>query len=79
MAYLAEETEQAIAERFSDEAGFSGEERERFGDAHLSAARFEATQYLERLEQGLPGTDVESLNEQQLDEVLERLDPKRAG
>ena len=79
VAYLAEETEQAIAERFSDEAGFSSEERERFGDAHLSAARFEATQYLERLEQGLSGTDVESMNEQQLDEVLERLDPQTSG
>jgi hypothetical protein len=79
VAYLAEETEQAISERFSDEAGFSSEDRERFGDAHLSAARFEATQYLERLEQGLSGTDVESLSEQQLDEVLERLDPQTSG
>src|SRR5687767_8466228 len=30
VAYLAEETEQAIADRFSDEAGFSSEDRERF-------------------------------------------------
>jgi hypothetical protein len=79
VAYLSEETEQAIADRFGDEAGYSGEERERFGDAHLSSARFEAMQYLERLEEGLSGTDFGSLSEQQLDEVLDRLDPEATG
>jgi hypothetical protein len=79
VAYLAEETEQTIADRFGDEAGYSSEERERFGDAHLSSARFEAAQYLERLEEGLTGSDVGSLSEQQLDEVLDRLDPETTG
>jgi hypothetical protein len=79
VAYLAEETEQAIADRFGDEAGYSGEERERFGDAHLASARFEAVQYLERLEEGLSGTDFGSLSEQQLDEVLDRFDPETSS
>ena len=38
--------------------------------------RFEAQQYLEALEAGVAGLDVESLTEEQLDEVLDRLDPQ---
>jgi hypothetical protein len=76
VAYLAEETEQAIADRFGDEVGYATEERERFGDAHLSGARFEAVQYLDRLEEGLAGLDLGSMSEQQLDEVLDRFDPE---
>ena len=38
--------------------------------------RFEAQQYLESVEAGLTGQDVESLTDAQLDEVLERLDPQ---
>src|SRR5688572_20873048 len=76
VAFLAEETEQAVADRFTDESPYSGAERERYADAQLSAVRFEAQQYLEALESGLAGQDLESLSEAQLDEVLEGFDPQ---
>jgi hypothetical protein len=76
VAFLAEETEQAVADRFTDESPTSGPERERYADAQLSAVRFEAQQYLEALESGLAGRDLESLSEAQLDEVLEGFDPQ---
>lgn len=75
VAYLMEETEQAVVDRFTNESPSSAHERERYADAHLSAVRFEAQQYLDALETGLTGMDVESLTEQQFDEVLDRLDP----
>lgn len=76
VAFLAEETEQAVAERFTDESPSSGAERERYADSQLSAVRFEAQQYLTSLEAGLTGTDVESLTDEQLNEVLDRFDPQ---
>jgi hypothetical protein len=76
VANLAEETEQVIGDRFSNESASSASERERYGDAHLANVRFESHQYLEALEAGLQGLSLESLNEQQLDEVLDRLDPE---
>ncbi|AKU99515.1 hypothetical protein AKJ09_06179 [Labilithrix luteola] len=76
IAYLAEETEQAVADRFDNELPSSGPERERYADAHLSAVRFEANQYVQGLESALEGMDVEALSNDQLDEVLERLDPR---
>jgi hypothetical protein len=75
VANLVEETEQAIGERFANESPSSASERERFADAHLANVRFESHQYLEALETGLQGLDLESFNEQQLDEMLDRLDP----
>lgn len=75
IAFLAEETEQAVADRFVDESPYSGAERERYAETQLSAVRFEAQQYLEALEAGLTGQDIESLTADQLDEVLDRLDP----
>ena len=75
IAFLAEETEQAVADRFTDESPSSGAERERYADTQLSAVRFEAQQYLEALEAGLTGEDIESLTDEQLGEVLDRLDP----
>lgn len=75
LAELGLETEQVISERFTDEAPGHAAERQRFGDAHLTAVRFEAEQYLDQLEQGLAGADVESLTEEQLDELLDRFDP----
>jgi len=74
VAYLAEETEQAVADRFSNESPSFANERERYADAHLANVRFEAHQYLEGLEAGLQGLNLESLNDEQLDEVLDRLD-----
>ena len=76
VAFLAEETEQAVADRFTDESPAHGAERERYADSQLSGIRFEAQQYLESLEAGLTGQDLESLSEQQLDEVLDRFDPQ---
>ena len=76
VANLVEETEQAIGERFANESPSSASERERFADAHLANVRFESHQYLEALEAGLQGLDLESFNEQQLDEVLDRFDPE---
>lgn len=76
VANLVEETEQAIGERFANESPASSSERERYADAQLANVRFESHQYLEALEAGLQGLDLESLNDQQLDEVLDRLDPE---
>lgn len=76
VSFLAEETEQVVAERFTGEAPSSMAERERFAETHLSGVRFEAEQYLQSLEEGLAGMDVESLTDQQLDEVLDRFAPQ---
>jgi hypothetical protein len=76
LALLAEETEQALDERFVGETPASAHERERYADAHLAPVRFEAQQYLQALEAGVAGLDVEALSEQQLDEVLDRFDPQ---
>ena len=75
IANLVDETEATIADRFVGETAGNATERERFGDAHLAPLRFEAEQYLEALEQGLAGTDISSLSEEQLDELLDRFDP----
>jgi hypothetical protein len=75
IANLVDETEQVIADRFTGETPGNAADRERYGDAHLAPLRFEAEQYLETLEQGLAGTDLASLSEQQLDELLDRFDP----
>jgi hypothetical protein len=75
LANLAAETEQLVAERFSDEAAVNGTQRERLAESHLSGIRFEAEQYLDRLEQGVTGRDLESLSDEQLDEFLDSFDP----
>jgi hypothetical protein len=79
LASLAEETEQAVADRFTNETPATAAERERFGDAHLSGVRFEAEQYLQSLEEGLAVVDVQSLSEEQLDAALDRFDPQLGG
>ncbi|WP_332819860.1 hypothetical protein [Sphingopyxis sp.] len=78
VAYLAEETEQYVSERFAGEAYGSSPERERFAAAHLSAVGFEAEQYLSALETGLAGLDLGSLAPDSLAEVLDRFDPAPA-
>lgn len=78
LAFLAEETEQAVADRFTGESPSAGPERERYADAYLSPVRFEAEQYLDGLQEGLGGMDIASLAEDQLDEVLARFDPNEA-
>lgn len=76
LASLAEETEQALDERFVGETPASAHERERYADAHLAPVRFEAQQYLQALETGMANLEVGALSEQQLDEVLDRFDPQ---
>jgi hypothetical protein len=76
LAFLAEETEQAIADRFTSESAASAVERERFGEAYLSNVRYEAEQYLDSLQAGLNGKDLESFNADQLDELLDQFDPQ---
>ena len=76
LAFLAEETEQVVADRFMGESPSSAPERERYADAQLAPVRFEAMQYLDNLQSGLAGMDVESLSEDQLGEVLDRFDPE---
>lgn len=76
VANLAEETEQAVVDRFASEAPTAAAERERYADAQLAPVRFEAHQYLESLGRGLEGLDLASLAPEQLDEVLDRFDPQ---
>lgn len=73
---LAEETEQALVERFSGETSLYNGESERFARTYLSGVQFEAEQYLATLESGVGGLDVASLSPEQLDEVLDRFDPQ---
>jgi hypothetical protein len=76
VAFLAEETEQSVSERFTGEASNYGPERERFAEAQLSGVRYEAEQYLGALETGLANLDVASLTPDQLDETMERFTPQ---
>jgi len=76
VSMLAEETEQAVGERFTGESPLSSPERERYADAQLAPVRFEAQQYLDALEAGLSGMEVGLLSEAQLEDVLDRLDPQ---
>ena len=74
LSNLADETERDIADRFVGESGQFEIERERFGTARLSEVQYEAERYLDALTDGLAGQDLESLTEEQLDEVLDRFD-----
>jgi hypothetical protein len=76
VAFLAEETEIAVGERFADESASSASDRARFAEGHLSSVRYEAQQYLESLEAGLAGMEVQSLSSEQLDAVLDRFEPQ---
>jgi hypothetical protein len=75
LASLAAETEQFVSDRFAAEGPIAGTERERLAESHLEPVRFEAQQYLDRLEQGLASYDVATLSEEQLAELLDRFDP----
>lgn len=76
VAFLAEETEQSIGARFTGETPATAVERERYGDAQLSPVRFEAEQYLDALEAGVANLDLESLDDRQLETLLDRFDPQ---
>jgi hypothetical protein len=75
VAFLAEETEHYVSERFAGEVYGASPDRERFAAAHLSAVGYEAEQYLSALEDGLAGLDLGSLAPDSLVEVLDRFDP----
>lgn len=73
---LIAETEDVVAQRFSEEAPASaGPEKERLARNHLDPIRFEAEQFLERLSEGLSAVDLESLEDARLAELLGRYDP----
>jgi len=75
VAFLAEETERALDERFTDEGVGNQEDRERFAENYLSNVAFEAEQYLTSLETGLAGLDIGSMSEVQLEEKLDQFNP----
>lgn len=76
VAFLAEETEAAVADRFSDEAGGHIQERENYAESQLSAVRYEAERYLSALESGLLNLDLESFGETELERKLDDLAPQ---
>lgn len=78
IAHLADEAEQAVQDRFSNETAANAAERARYAETWLSPVRFEAQQYLDGLSAGLSGLDLASLPEAQLDEMLDRFDPSPA-
>ncbi|SDJ23661.1 hypothetical protein SAMN04515691_3052 [Leifsonia sp. 98AMF] len=73
---LLAETEDAVGQRFSDESPATAGERERLAAAHLAPTQYAAEQYLERLSEALVGQDVESLSDEQLDELMDRVQPE---
>src|ERR1700712_2234282 len=76
LSELLAETEDAIGQRFSDESPGSSGERERIAAAHLAPTQYAAGQYLERLDEGLAGQDLEALSDEQLDELMDRVEPE---
>ena len=76
VAYLAEETEQAVGERFTDESPSSGAERERYADAQLPRCGSRRSNTSRRSKPVSPVWTSNRSDEQQLDEVLDRLDPQ---
>lgn len=76
VAFLAEETEAVVAERFTDEVAGHMVERETFAEAHLSTVRYEAERYLSALEAGLQNLDFESFGDAELERKLDDLAPQ---
>ncbi len=74
---LLAETEDAIAQRFSDESPTPAAqfEKERLAENYLAPVLLASEHYLDRLAESLGGQDLESLDAMQFDEVLDRLDP----
>ena len=77
VAFLAEETEQAVDDRFTNEiAGVGRGARTLCRRSPCSRCASRPSNICEALEAGLAGLEVGSLIEQQLDEVLDRFDPQ---
>ena len=74
VSMLAEETEQAVGDRFTGESPSSSQERERYADAQL-APRCDSrrSNISMRSKMACLASTVGSLNEAQLDDVLESL------
>lgn len=72
---LVAETAEVVHERFADELGAS-EHRAGLAATHLSPVELEAEAYLDRLAEGLAGTDLASLSEVQLEQLLDSFDPE---
>jgi hypothetical protein len=82
---LLAETEDAVAQRFSDETPAPSAlyesalyEKERLAENFLAPVLLASEQYLDRFAEALGGQDLESLDELQLDELLDSLDPSTA-
>ena len=75
IATLAGEVEEAVGERFSDEGSRYAPERAQLGQAILTPVTLAAETYLDRLIEGLTGTDIQSLDEDRLTELLDSFDP----
>ncbi len=76
LAYLVEETEHAVAERFTDESASTASERERFGEMYLSEVRYESHRYLDALAAEFESGSLDTLTPEQLVEALNRFDPE---
>jgi hypothetical protein len=72
---LVAETAEVVHERFADELGVP-EHRAGLAAAHLSPVELEAEAYVDRLTEGLAGTDLASLSEVQLEQLLDSFDPE---
>lgn len=76
VANLAEETDEAVSNRLLSEAPGLDSHRERLAEAHLAPVALEVEQYLTNLSVGLEGKNLQSLNEQQMSELLDSFDPE---
>lgn len=79
LADLVAETAEAVGERFEGEGPGYGAEKERLGEAHLAPLGLESELYLDRLSEGLAGTDVASLSAEQFDALLDSMDTAAEG
>lgn len=69
---LVAETEQAVEQRFAGESsGTWGSGRERLAELHLAPLSLETEQYLSAVTEALAASDVEALDETELDRLLQ--------
>ena len=76
IANLADETEEAVEQRFQGEGMLYGPDRERFARSWLAPIQFEADQYLSSLERELADFVPGELEQDELDARLDQLDPQ---
>ncbi|MDJ0643772.1 MAG: hypothetical protein QNJ15_13240 [Erythrobacter sp.] len=78
VSHLADETQLAVAGQFASESASNFAERERLADRHLDGVRYEAEDYLEKLEEGVTGVDIASYSDEQLTQFLDSFDRQPA-